>query len=160
MTVLLSSNFDLNFECTNRLTGFYMRATLKPWNIFFIFCFGRSSLNNSTTTPALTSWKKMWNAFIGFTNVCSSINEVIKTVLNFLLFFYEKILHAPKSTKKHKRHKNLTKQKHKNANKRTKIKNMLKKHLRGKKSLIRFFVFLCLRRKKIEESLQRKCWSH
>ena len=29
----------------------------------------------------------------------SNINEVIKTVLNFLLFFYEKILHAPKSTK-------------------------------------------------------------
>ena len=33
----------------------------------------------------------------------SNINEVIKTVLNFLLFFYEKILHAPKSTKKHKK---------------------------------------------------------
>ena len=32
----------------------------------------------------------------------SNINEVIKTVLNFSLFFYEKILHAlnaPKSTK-------------------------------------------------------------
>ena len=86
----------------------------------------------------------MGNAFIGFTNVCSSINEVIKTVLNFLLFFYEKILHAPKSTKKYKKHKNITKQKYNNANKRTKIKNMLKKHLRGKKSLIRFFAFLCL----------------
>ena len=34
----------------------------------------------------------------------SNINEVIKTVLNFLLFFYQKILHAPKSTKKHKKH--------------------------------------------------------
>ena len=33
----------------------------------------------------------------------SNINEVIKTVLNFLLFFYQKILHAPKSTKKHKK---------------------------------------------------------
>ena len=33
----------------------------------------------------------------------SSMNEVIKTVLNFLLFFYQKILHAPKSTKKHKK---------------------------------------------------------
>ena len=84
----------------------------------------------------------MGNAFIGFTNVCSSINEVIKTVLNFLLFFYEKILHAPKSTKKHKKHKNITKQKHKNANKRTKIKNMLKKHLReGVKSHL--FASLC-----------------
>ena len=33
----------------------------------------------------------------------SNINEVIKTVLNFLLFFYEKILHAQKSTKKHRK---------------------------------------------------------
>ena len=32
----------------------------------------------------------------------SNINEVIKTVLNFL-FFYEKILHAQKSTKKHRK---------------------------------------------------------
>ena len=32
----------------------------------------------------------------------SNINEVIKTVLNFLCF-YEKILHAPKSTKKHQK---------------------------------------------------------
>ena len=31
------------------------------------------------------------------------MNEVIKRVLNFLLFFYEKILHAPKSTKKHQK---------------------------------------------------------
>ena len=33
----------------------------------------------------------------------SNINEVIKTVLNFLLFSYEKILHTPKSTKKHQK---------------------------------------------------------
>ena len=101
----------------------------------------------------------------------SNINEVIKIVLNFILFFYEKILHAQKSTKKHKKntrnkkykrhqkhqkhqkaqktqkHKNITKQKHKNANKRAKIKNALKKHLRGRKSLIHLFAFLCLRRK-------------
>ena len=40
--------------------------------------------------------------------VSSNINEVIRAVLNFLLFFYEKILHAPKatkSTKSTKRHK-------------------------------------------------------
>ena len=48
----------------------------------------------------------------------SNINEVFKTVLNFLLFFCEKILHAPKSTKKHKaqkkkKKKDATKQKHK-----------------------------------------------
>ena len=31
----------------------------------------------------------------------SNINEVIRAVLNFF-FFYEKILHTPKSIKKHK----------------------------------------------------------
>ena len=93
--------------------------------------------------------------------ISSNINEVIKRVLNFLLFFYEKILHTPKSTKKHKKHKSITKQKHKYANKRIKIKNTLKKHLRGKKSLIRLFAYLCLRKKKeIEETLQWKCWCH
>ena len=33
----------------------------------------------------------------------SNINEVIKAVLNFLLFFYEKISHAQKSNKKHQK---------------------------------------------------------
>ena len=48
---------------------------------------------------------------------------------------------------KHQKHKDATKQKHKNVNKRTKIKNALKKYQREKKSLIRLFAFLCLRRK-------------
>ena len=53
---------------------------------------------------------------IGFRNIpadiSSNINEVIRAVLNFLFFFYEKILHAQKaqktikSTKKHQKHKN------------------------------------------------------
>ena len=34
-------------------------------------------------------------------------------VLNFLLFFYEINSHAQKSTKKHQKHKNTTKQKYK-----------------------------------------------
>ena len=34
----------------------------------------------------------------------SNTDEVIKTVLNFLIFFYEKILHAQKA-QKHKKHK-------------------------------------------------------
>ena len=59
-------------------------------------------------------------------NPSSNINEVIKTVLNFLFFLrkeftrtkkHQKAQKAPKSTKKHKKHKNATKQKHKNANK-------------------------------------------
>ena len=41
------------------------------------------------------------NLLLGFS---SNINEVIKTVLNFLFFFYEKILHALESTKKHQKH--------------------------------------------------------
>ena len=78
-------------------------------------------------------------------NFSSNINEVIRAVLNFLLFFYEEISHAQISIKKHKKAQKSTKtykkapkvQKHnqakvQNANKRTKIKNALKKHLRGK----------------------------
>ena len=73
----------------------------------------------------------------------SNTNKVIRAVLNFLLlFFNEKILHATKAPKAPKR-KNATKQKHKNANKQTIVKNVLKKHVRGKQSLIRLFAFLC-----------------
>ena len=65
-------------------------------------------------------------------NLSSNINEVIRAVLNPLLFFYEKILHSPKHQKhkkalnastahkkkktkapKAQKHKNATEQKHK-----------------------------------------------
>ena len=62
----------------------------------------------------------------------SIINEVIRAVLNLLfiyLFFYKKILHVHKAQKAQKRNQ----AKVKNANKQTKIKNAVKKHLRGKK---------------------------
>ena len=65
----------------------------------------------------------------------SNKSEVIKAVLNLLQDYT--------LTKKHQKHKNATKLKHKNVNKRTKIKNALKKHLRGKKSLIGVFAFFC-----------------
>ena len=61
---------------------------------------------------------------------------------------------SAKKNTRHQRHQEAQKAqkrnqaKAQNANKRTKIKNALKKHLRGKKSLIRLFAFLCLRRKK------------
>ena len=47
-----------------------------------------------------------------------------------LYFFLQKDFACTKITKKHK---NATKQKHKNTNKQTKIKNALKKHLSGKR---------------------------
>ena len=52
-------------------------------------------------------------------NFSSNINEVIRAVLNFLLFFYEEISHAQISTKKHKNVQKSTK-KHKKAQKSTK----------------------------------------
>ena len=82
--------------------------------------FRRSYVNH--TAVVLTNHCQNYTAFSS-----SNINEVIKTVLNFLLFFHEKILLAPKSTKTHKmhqnapkrtkKHKNATKKKHKNADK-------------------------------------------
>ena len=61
-------------------------------------------------------------------------------------FFYKKILHAPKAPKAAKSTKTQP-SKNTKCYTRTKIKNALKKHLRGKKSLIRLFAFLCLRKK-------------
>ena len=68
-------------------------------------------------------------------NASSNINEVIRAVLNFLLFFYEKILHAHKTQKTPKAPKaqKSNQAKAQNANKRTKMKNVLKKQLSGKK---------------------------
>ena len=66
-----------------------------------------------------------------------------KTVLNFLfIFFFMVRFYTQKKHKKNSRHQKALKvqkynqAKAKNASKRTKIKNALKKHLRGKKLLI------------------------
>ena len=82
-------------------------------------------------------------------NFCESrnINEVIRAVVNFYFFTKRFRTHqkhqkapkapkTPKSTKKPKKHQKAQKRnqaKVQNANKRTKIKNALEKHLRGKK---------------------------
>ena len=42
-----------------------------------------------------------------YLDISSNINEVIKTVLNFFLLFYEKTLHAQKAQKEHKAQKAL-----------------------------------------------------
>ena len=83
------------------------------------------------------------------------LNEVLNSLFIYFIFFYETILHALKV----QTYKDATKQKHKNANKGTKIKNALEKHLRGKKSLICLFGFLCffsLEVTKIENRKNRK----
>ena len=55
----------------------------------------------------------------------SNTDEVIKTVLNFLIFFYEKILHAQKA-QKHKKHKKDKKyKKHKKQKKHKKHKTQI-----------------------------------
>ena len=70
-----------------------------------------------------------------------------------LHFFYEKHQQAPKNTKKHQKaqkHRNATRQNHKNANKEAKIKNALKKTSKGQKvtySIICVLWFFCERRK-------------
>ena len=91
-------------------------------------------------------WKKLLFAFFS-----SNIKEVIRAVLKFLLSFYEKISHAQKSTKSTKEHKKAQKRnqtKGQNANKRTKIKNVLKKHQRGKSSLFVYLRFCACEEKK------------
>ena len=70
-------------------------------------------------------------------NGCNEINSV---VLNSLLFFFTKTFRthqkaqkSPKNIKSIKKAQTRNQTKHKKANKRTKIKNALKKHLSGKK---------------------------
>ena len=41
-------------------------------------------------------------------SISSNINEVIRAISSILIFFYEEILHAQKSTKKDKKHKTQT----------------------------------------------------
>ena len=84
-------------------------------------------------------------------DLSSNINEVIRAVLNFLLFFtkiFRTHQKAPKSTKSTKSTKT---QRNKNANKQTKIKNTLKKHIRGGSNLfayLRFCVFVQAKKRK------------
>ena len=100
----------------------------------------------------------------------SNVNEVIRAVLNSLYFFTKRF-------RTHQKHKSINTQSSKSTKryKRTKIQNALKKHLRGRKSLICLFAFLCFlcarrkenRKKKIEKtekSPQCRCtkyrWPH
>ena len=83
-------------------------------------------------------------------NFSSNINEVIRAILN-ALFFYKKILHAPKARKAPKSTKTQISEQ--------KLKNALKKHLRGEKSLFRLFAFLCFfvsEEKRIEKRKLKK----
>ena len=85
----------------------------------------------------------------------SNVNEVIRAVLNSLYFFTKRF-------RTHQKHKSINTQSSKSTKryKRTKIQNALKKHLRGRKSLICLFAFLCFlcarrkenRKKKIEKT--------
>ena len=66
----------------------------------------------------------------------SNINEVIRTVLNSLYIFLANRFRTHQNHKKHKKAQKAQKRnqsKAQNANERTKIKNVPKKHLRGKK---------------------------
>ena len=90
-------------------------------------------------------------------HLSSNVNEVIRAVLNSL-FFLRKDFARTKSTKSTKTQPSKSTKRYK----RTKIKNTLKKYLRGKKSLIRLFAFLCFlcegkKMEKRKKSPQCKC---
>ena len=69
----------------------------------------------------------------------SNVNEVVRSVLNYLLFFmirfytYKKAQKRIQGTKGHKKTQKRNQAKAKSANKQTKTKNALKKYLSGKK---------------------------
>ena len=83
-------------------------------------------------------------------NFCSNVNEVIRAVLNSLFFLQKdfartKITKSTKSTESTKSTKVQRRKQAKaqNATREQKLKSALKKHLSGKRSLIRLFAFLC-----------------
>ena len=93
-------------------------------------------------------------------NFSGNINEVIRANLNFLFFFYKKIWHsqkAPKSQKVQKAQKH-NQAKAQNGNKRTKLKNALKKHRVGKSNLFAYLHFcaFCAREEKKTENKKMK----
>ena len=109
-------------------------------------------LRRSSVTPFVTA-------------ISSNINEVIRAVLNSLfiylfIYFFAKRLCTHKKHQKHqkakkstKKHKNAIEQKHKNANKRTKIKNALKKASKEKKVTYSLICVFVLAKKKKYKSL-------
>ena len=92
-------------------------------------------------------------------SISSNINEAIWAVSNFFLFFCEKISHAQKSTKKHQKAQKRNQAKAQSANKRTTIKNALKKHLRGKKYLFAYLLFRAREEKKIENKKMKSLYN-
>ena len=102
------------------LKGTYMKKSCfrECWRKFWkvvtndICCCKNWCKTIRTKWPGDCIIKKLWE-------VSSNINEVIKAVLNLFFFFHDKILHAQKAlkkiqgTKRQKKHKNVTKQKHK-----------------------------------------------
>ena len=80
----------------------------------------------------------------------SNVNEVIRIVLKPLIFFYKKILRAPKAPKASKAPKSTKTQSSKSTKRyeQTKIKNSLKKHLRAKSHLFVYLSFCACEEKK------------
>ena len=77
---------------------------------------------------------------------------MIKAVVNLLLFFTKRFYthkKAPKSTKKHKKAQKRNQAKAQNVNKRTKIKNALKKHLSGESYLFAYLRFCACKEKSL-----------
>ena len=82
-----------------RILNLKNSLVIYSWSLFFSEKVGRL-FEHLLLFPYISKQKingfKMRNS--------SNTDEVIKTVLNFLIFFYEKILHAQKA-QKHKKHK-------------------------------------------------------
>ena len=68
---------------------------------------------------------EMWGMEVGIWRMSSNVNEVIRAILNFFIFFTKRFY----THKKHKKHKDATKQKHKKHKKNTRH----KKHKKHKK---------------------------
>ena len=78
-------------------------ATMPPSFISMLFSTWKQLLQNTRSTGVKSNVDIVENInFYVFSALSSNINEVIKTVLNSLFFFYEKISHTLKALKAQK----------------------------------------------------------
>ena len=127
--------------------GCFSQAQCSVWSCGTDFLIGDSSNINEIIKTVLNILFILWYDFLQTksTKRIQSTKRYQRHKDSFKLFFFmirfytHKTTKRKQGTKKHSKYKNITTQKHKNA-KKWKIKNVLKKHLSGKKSLIHLFV--------------------
>ena len=124
---LCNTDFFQEFRASHNLSYILPLPRKNFWHKHYDFCLWISSTSILLRVSPYCHLACKYFCYFCLLVLGSNVNEVIRAVLN-VLFFFTGRFHTHKSTKRYKP---------------TKIKNGHKKDLRGKKSLICLFAFLC-----------------